>query len=277
MQPIPMPEILDPDRIISTNRDSEHLGDPRDHDLQLTDALHDSCTYAQQLWHTLAATRTYLHDGLPPDTDAPAAHPDGTAFPIGPRDEDAWNQWISTYASITSTLAGPNGDEGFGLDEAKHAARQRRNAPASTAPAPSATPLPNHSQPVHVTTRADARPTSLSSPARRKLRTAMTVALTVLALRGLRRWREPGVVNQSLTIGGVKFFPLFPRCQFVDGSSLGIGQLPDVPGDLGAESARQLLDQRCDWIGVVQELPAIADRGDSRLGGPGNSQTVSVT
>lgn len=173
MQPIPMPEVLDPDRIISTNRDSEHLGDPRDHDQQLTDALYRSCTYAQQLWHTLAAARTYLHDSLPPDADAP-----------GPHGDAAWNQWISAYASITSSLAGPNGDDGYGLDEANQAARQHRTAPAPTTHAPSTPAHPNHCQPVHATTKA---PSTSPSPARRKLRAALTIAITVLALRGLRR------------------------------------------------------------------------------------------
>jgi hypothetical protein len=186
MRPVPVPEVIDPDRIISRNRDSEHLGDPRDHDQQLTDALHRSCSYAQQLWQALAAARTYLFDSLPQAPGASGPRPT-TAFPRGPDDEDAWREWTDAYAAVTSALAGPGGDEGYGLDEAHEVARSRRAAVALAASGPAPAASPRRGLLPVPAPAAGQPPPGDAAPARRKLRIAATAALAVLAVRGLRR------------------------------------------------------------------------------------------
>lgn len=129
MQPIPRPHVLDPDRITSDDREDMTSEEHRSRAQQLDTALHQSCEYAQQLWQHLEAARYYLYDSLPSDPRSPGTDPHLGASPTGPDDEEGWQRWTDAYSAITSVLAGPHGDSGFGLDEARHAARARREAP----------------------------------------------------------------------------------------------------------------------------------------------------
>ena len=87
MDPIPAPELLDPERVLFADRDEMTLLEHRTRSQQLDDALHASCAYAAQLWQHLDAARHYLYDSLPPDPRAPGTTPHACASPTGPDDE----------------------------------------------------------------------------------------------------------------------------------------------------------------------------------------------
>lgn len=96
MQPIPTPQILDPDRQLANDRGS--LSTAEDHEARaelLDKALHETCAYAQQLWHQLDADRQYLMGSLPPDPRSPGPHPRASASPTGPDDQQGWDNWIA--------------------------------------------------------------------------------------------------------------------------------------------------------------------------------------
>jgi hypothetical protein len=133
MQPIPRPELLDPDRMLSTDRDDMTADEHRNRANELASALEESCRYAQQLWQQLQDVREYLVRALPDDPQQPGARRTATA-PTGPDDEAGWHDWIGTYASVTSVLCGPHGDSGFGADEAREQARARRAAAVPVLP-----------------------------------------------------------------------------------------------------------------------------------------------
>jgi hypothetical protein len=125
MQPIPAPQVLDPDRILGHNADTEFLADQRPEVELVKIALHESCRYAEQLWHELAQVRTYLMQSLPPDSYN-SGSPSTGAHPNGPNDDDGWRNWTSTFAAVTSVLCGPHGDSGYGHSEAMRMERRRR-------------------------------------------------------------------------------------------------------------------------------------------------------
>jgi hypothetical protein len=125
MQPIPAPQVLDPDRILGHNADTEFLADQRPEVELVKIALQESCGYAQQLWQELDQVRTYLMQSLPPDSDN-SDLPSTGAHPNGPNDDDGWRSWTSTFAAVTSVLCGPHGDSGYGYSEAMQAERRRR-------------------------------------------------------------------------------------------------------------------------------------------------------
>ncbi len=102
-QPIPEPELLDPDRI---NRDAREHFTTDDHRARadlLSQALEDSCAYARQLWETLDTQRAYLLQSLPPDPRTPGAHVLG-ASPTGPDDELG----LETIGSVRSPRRPPS-------------------------------------------------------------------------------------------------------------------------------------------------------------------------
>lgn len=181
MHPIPRPELLDASRVTSADRDDMTLLEHRTRAQQLDDALQASCDYATQLWQHLDAVRSYLYDSLPSDPRAPGVNPHLGASPTGPDDEEGWQRWINTYATVTSILCGAHGDSGFGLDEARLAARERREAPnvAALAHARDAAPVSP--------TPAMGQPRTAGSDSRGGLiRAAGLGVLAALALRGLR-------------------------------------------------------------------------------------------
>lgn len=141
MQPIPEPELLDPSRMLTDDRDDFTLAEHRDRANLLAQALEDSCRYAQQLWHRLDEVREYLVRSLPDDPQRPDARRAATA-PTGPDDDAGWDDWMATYAAVTSALCGPHGDSGFGADEARREARARRVAPVPVRPHPPEPPGP---------------------------------------------------------------------------------------------------------------------------------------
>ncbi len=185
MQPIPTPQVLDPDRVLANDRGDLTV----DHEARanlLDEAIHDTCAYAQQLWHDIDAIRAYLLTSLPPDPRAPGTDPTASASPTGPDDTDGWDNWIAAYASVTSVLCGPHGDSGYGLGEARREATLRRTAPIlrieaehpelhKMKPPPSAPETKN--QPL-------TQPPAPSGS--RAARSVATAVLILLALRGLR-------------------------------------------------------------------------------------------
>lgn len=186
MQPIPKPQVLDPDRMLVNDRNDLTVDDVSSTEL-LDKALHESCAYAEQLWDHLAATREYLVESLPPDPREPGPNPSRGASPTGPDDENGWSRWIDTYAAVSSVLAGPHGDSGLGLSDARHAATLRRTAPNLAVMAKIASDEADTATPPHGTV-ADGGDTPASGAQRaRLLRAAGLGVLGVLALRGLRR------------------------------------------------------------------------------------------
>jgi hypothetical protein len=185
MQPIPTPQVLDPDRVLDNDR-----GDlTADHEARaalLDDALHKTCDYAQQLWQTLDAIRGYLMDSLPPDPRSPGPAPHVGAAPTGPEDAQGWDNWIAAYASVTSALCGPHGDSGYGRGEARHAAELRRTAPI----------LNLHGAHPELSASGQAAPATPTGAgtarSRSSARTLGTAVLVLLAVRGLLPRRHAG-------------------------------------------------------------------------------------
>lgn len=133
MDEIPMPSVLDPDRMVSNSRDDMSVHDKAGLSEDLEEALHQSCEYGQQLWRDLDAIRGYLLDSLPAIPSETSGRQGATsAAPTGPDDEDGWQNWMAAFAAVTSALAGPHGDSGYGMSEARREAQQRRAAPTVT-------------------------------------------------------------------------------------------------------------------------------------------------
>ena len=126
MQPVPMPQILDPDRLPMPERDDMTVDEHRDRAAAVRRELHRTCEYGQALWHTLEAVRQYLVDSLPsePDADGVVAKP--ATSPTGKHDDDGWTVWEQVYGAVTSSLAGVTGDAGYGAEEARVIAQHRR-------------------------------------------------------------------------------------------------------------------------------------------------------
>jgi hypothetical protein len=123
MEDVPRPDVLNPDRLLSDEREEMTVEEHRSRARELDQALHESCEYGQQLWERLDALRHYLVDMLPPQPAEGARL--GGARPTGPDDEQGWWDWRNAYAGATSVLAGPREDSGFGADEADEIARNR--------------------------------------------------------------------------------------------------------------------------------------------------------
>jgi hypothetical protein len=123
---IPMPGVLDPDRV-RPNDDAE-LSDAerRDRAQRLERALQDSCAYGQLMWRQLQSVRAYLLSSLPPDPHGQPLAVRRGAAPESPGDEAGWAAWMSAYTEVTSRLAGPRGDSGFAASEAQRVAQERR-------------------------------------------------------------------------------------------------------------------------------------------------------
>lgn len=198
IQPIPTPQVLDPDRVLANDRGDFTVNHEAPAAL-LNEALHATCSYAEQLWHDLDAMRGYLLTSLPPDPRTPGLPPTASASPTGPDDADGWDNWIAAYAAVTSVLCGPQGDSGYGLSEARREADLRRTAPVLARPAhhpdvfdrqtaPASTPVAQTSTTTRPSPhRASREPSPPTGPHR--MHTAATVVLAFLALRGLRTRR----------------------------------------------------------------------------------------
>ena len=99
---VPMPQVLDPDRLIMPERDDMTIDEHRGRTDAVLTQLRRTCEYGRQLWHELEAVRAYLGTNVPADAD----------------DAQAWLAWRTRYAAVVSSLAGTMGDSGFGADEA---------------------------------------------------------------------------------------------------------------------------------------------------------------
>ncbi len=126
MRKIPMPQVLDPDRVPGDKREQITVDFHRNRAENLQIALDESCAYAQQLWRDLNAARGYLVASLPPESPTgDDGEAQTCAAPRGASDADGWARWGDAYAAITSVLAGPHGDSGFGRSEAVREAQLR--------------------------------------------------------------------------------------------------------------------------------------------------------
>lgn len=133
MDEIPMPSVLDPDRMVSNSRDDMSVHEKAGLSEDLEEALRQSCEYGQQLWRDLDAVRGYLLDSLPAIPGEGSGRQGAvSAAPAGPDDEEGWQNWMAAFAAVTSALAGPHGDSGYGMSEARREAQQRRAAPTVT-------------------------------------------------------------------------------------------------------------------------------------------------
>lgn len=201
MEPIRKPELLDPGRAKTDEREQMTLEEHRDRARLLDQALRESCAYAEQLWDDLDGVRGYLMGSLPPDPRAPGAHATASAAPTGPDDETGWDAWIATFAEVTSVLAGPHGDSGYGLGEARRAADVRRTAQVTNLAArrPEAmadiTGTGGEASPPTPADTAAVTSVSQQALALNKAHTGLTIVLGVLALRGLRRRHESQTVS----------------------------------------------------------------------------------
>lgn len=198
VQPIPEPHILDPDRVLTDDREEFTAEEHRSRAQELDKALHESCAYAKQLWTDVARARQYLFDSLPPDPRHPVVEQVG-ASPSGPDDEQGWQRWIDAYSELTSVLAGPLGDSGMGVQEATHAADLRRNAPNARVRAAHPALMqdlaadgggPAGERVADRVERPQFAPAKASSGSATVLRRVNIGVLALLALRGLRPRRS---------------------------------------------------------------------------------------
>lgn len=183
--PIPKPEMLNPDRVNRDARESFTLEDHRSRGDLLSQALEETCAYATQLWETLDLQRSYLLGSLPPDPRKPGAHRAG-ASPTGPNDETGWQNWINAFAIVNSAMCGPHGDSGYGLSRAREEAQVRRSAPELVLHAdhPELDAAPPESAPAP---RESKHPEGKASKSRwAAAKTVAGVVVCLLAVRGLR-------------------------------------------------------------------------------------------
>jgi hypothetical protein len=129
MQPIPQPDVFDLERAMSDEREGMSVDQHRARAAEMSEALKAMSEYGTMLWQHLDLARRYLYESLPSDPRAPGSDPHVCASPTGPDDERGWARWVSTYSLVTSALAGPHGDSGFGAGEAKRESELRRDAP----------------------------------------------------------------------------------------------------------------------------------------------------
>lgn len=83
MQPIPTPQVLDPDRVLANDRGDFTVNHEAPAAL-LNEALHATCSYAQQLWHDLDAMRGYLLPACRPTPASLVCTPPRPRLPPGP-------------------------------------------------------------------------------------------------------------------------------------------------------------------------------------------------
>lgn len=126
--PIPEPRLLHPDELDLPPDDQDSYS--RAELAVVRESLEKLAEYARTMWLDLDAVRRYLLQSLPPDPRTPGPVV-VSASPTGPDDEDGWERWAAAYAEVTSVLAGPHGDSGFGRGEARREAQIRRSAPVS--------------------------------------------------------------------------------------------------------------------------------------------------
>jgi hypothetical protein len=187
-EPIQKPQLLDPNRTVDPQRDDMTVTH-EDAAKELREALEKTCEYGRQLWDHLDAVRHYLMDSLPPDPRSAGPHTRVSARPTGPDDTEGWSKWVDIYASVTSVLAGPHGDSGFGYGEARDAARIRSEAPNARLAARLHDEL--HGDGTFGSSPAPERAAAAASKAAREVDTGALLkgvglaALGVLALRGL--------------------------------------------------------------------------------------------
>lgn len=111
MDSVPMPQILDAERIRRPERDDMTVHEHQNRAEGFRIELERSCEYGQALWSKLTEVREYLAEQTPgPDAD-----------------DVQWSQWSALYGSVTSSLAGTKGDNGFGAQEATTIAQSRRS------------------------------------------------------------------------------------------------------------------------------------------------------
>jgi hypothetical protein len=127
VETIPMPEVLDPDRMHPSDADPASRDD-EDRAATLTGELRRTCEYARSLWDQLQNVREYLVASLPDGPDPDGARARTSATPTGTADDEGWQRWTATYAAVTAALAGPQGDSGYGAQEAQLIAQHRRAA-----------------------------------------------------------------------------------------------------------------------------------------------------
>lgn len=128
MDRIPEPSILDPARV-QHDGGSQGVTDHNPTREELATDLREVCDYALQLWNELDATRHYLAESAPQNPRTVEGPPRTAARPTGPDDEDGWQRWAARYGGISTLLAGPNGDSGYGQEEAVREVRDRRLPP----------------------------------------------------------------------------------------------------------------------------------------------------
>lgn len=119
MTEIPVPEALDPDRVLPY-RTPEEL---EQHHERVVAAFRSACEYGQLLWRELDMTRRYLLDEI-----ARGGHA-GPVLDSQPllRSEQDWQAWADRYAAAFAALSGPRGDQALGMHEARQEAQQHQH------------------------------------------------------------------------------------------------------------------------------------------------------
>ena len=186
MEDIPMPILLDPERPRLTGK--EHNVDAAGQAELLQHELDRVTAYGRHLWSQLHAVRVHLVESLP-DPGADTEPERLLTAPRGAGDDAGWQRWQAAYAAVTSALAGPGGDSGFGRHEAALETRARRGLEHSGAPGALQVAVAEHARLQVEDQRADSRPAvdGLQRPASRAGLAPVAAAVGVVAFL-VGRW-----------------------------------------------------------------------------------------
>ncbi|MGH3264287.1 MAG: hypothetical protein ACRDNS_20090 [Trebonia sp.] len=117
MEQISRPTVLDASgaESIASEEDAAHFRPVSDaqHVKEVIAELSQGCNYGAALWEELDRERAYLLE-LAGDGGKPSVLRGG----------DDWEAWAHRFAEVTSALAGPTGDSGYGAGEARRIAQE---------------------------------------------------------------------------------------------------------------------------------------------------------
>ena len=126
MDDIAPPSLLNPERLSIDDRNEMTAEQHADRAEALHRELNATCEYATKLWQALDGMRAYLLEAAPQNPRTVTGEARSAATPTGPDDDAGWESWATAFASISSILVGPLGNETYGRQAAEQEQRDRR-------------------------------------------------------------------------------------------------------------------------------------------------------
>ncbi len=132
MDDIAPPSVLNPERLTIDDRNEMTAEQHADLAEDLHRELGVTCEYATKLWQALDGMRAYLLESAPENPRTVTGEARSAASPTGPDDDAGWESWATAYASISSVLVGPLGNDSYGRQVAEQEERDRRLSNTAT-------------------------------------------------------------------------------------------------------------------------------------------------